>query len=175
MKSTSRPYRRSIWHHDRRYDLQHQSLGVQEFETIARLSSVDAAKKRIPPIPPHQLLEISKAAKAMPAAATVNVSDVACFLKAGLKHHGAGIPTLICILAVETQGAYPPMDRKFAAGLVAKQKVTPNERDALIGTHVKKFAEIYVQKVLPAWRESRKELSSEAADNYWGSAGADTG
>ena len=171
MKSASQPYRRGIWRHDERYDIQHENLGAKEFATIARLSSVDAAKKRIPPVPPHQLLKISKLAIAMPTVAKVKVGDVVNFLKSGLAYHGAGIPTLICMLAVETKGAYPPIDRKFAAGLVAKRKVTPTEEKALIGPHPTRFANVYINKVLPAWRQSRKKLSAEAADNYWGSAG----
>jgi len=171
MKSTFQPYRRGIWRHDKRYDLDPASLSVEEFTAIARLSSVDAAKKRIPPIPPLQLLAISKSATTMPTAAKAKVSDVIKFLISGLKHHGAGIPTLICMLAVETKGAYPPMDRKFAAGLVAKNKVTAAEAKKLTGSNPATFASVYVGKVLPAWRDSRKMLSAEAADNYWGSAG----
>jgi hypothetical protein len=92
-------------------------------------------------------------------------------LRAGLQHHGAGIRTLTCMLAVETLGAYPPMDAKFAAGLLVKGKVTASERDVLIGNDEAKFAEVYVKRVFPVWREMRRQMSAEDADNYLGLAG----
>lgn len=140
---------------------------------IARLSSVDAAKKRIPAIPPRQLLEIAAAAKSMPTAKQATSDDLVEFLRSGLKHHGAGIPTLICMLAVTTNGDYSPMDRKVARGLAAKQKITEEDEAALTATpgNVPKFAKIYVEKVLPAWRESMAILQSpEQADNSWANA-----
>ena len=63
----SRPYRRSIWRHDPRYDVDHSVLSASEVATICRLSSVDAAKKQVPPVPPKGLLAIAKAARALPA------------------------------------------------------------------------------------------------------------
>jgi hypothetical protein len=75
------------------------------------------------------------------------------------------------MLAVETLGAYPPMDAKFAAGLLVKGKVTASERDVLIGNDEAKFAEVYVKRVFPVWREMRRQMSAEDADNYLGLAG----
>lgn len=155
--------------------MEHETFAPQDFETIARLSSVDAAKKQIPPIPPKQLLAISIAARAMPHAAKVQASDMTKFLEGGLKHHGAGIPTLVCMLAVESGGEFPPMDRKFAAGLAAKGKVTQAERKLLTGKNPSRFAKIYIEKVLPVWRNTRLKFSAEDADNYWGNAGSNDG
>ena len=53
----SRPYRRSIWRHDDRYDIDPSSLSASEVATLCRLSSVDAAKKQVPPVPPKGIFD----------------------------------------------------------------------------------------------------------------------
>jgi len=68
MNKPTLPYRRSIWDIDIRYHVEHSSLSKADSETINRLSSVDAAKKQVPPIPGMCFLKISQSAKAMPEA-----------------------------------------------------------------------------------------------------------
>ena len=58
MKKKS-PYRNSIWSLDDRYAINDISIGAVEQKVIARLMSVDSAKKNTPPIPIKNLLKIS--------------------------------------------------------------------------------------------------------------------
>jgi len=109
----------------------------------------------------------------MPKVENATTANVEHYLHQGLTHLGAGIRVLICMLAVESRGSYPPMDRKFAAGLRACKKVSKAELTVLLGKNVTKFAHIYVTKVIPAWSKTRKSRSPEEADNYWGRGGRD--
>jgi len=171
-KSTpSRPYRRSIWMHDSRYDVDYAVLSASEVATICRLSSVDAAKKQVPPIPPNGLLAIAKAARALPAVGRVSAKQISKFLKDTVSIHGAGIPTVVCMLAVESEGSYPPMDRRVVAGLRKLGRISKADADKLESGEPAEFAEIYVRKVIPAWIKERKGRSPEAVDHGWGSAG----
>ena len=171
-KSTpSRPYRRSIWRHDSRYDVDHAALSASEVATICRLSSVDAAKKQVPPIPPKGLLAIARAARALPAVGRVSANQIQKFLEDTVSVHGAGIPTVVCMLAVVSEGCYPPMDRRVAAGLLRLKYIGKADADKLESGEPLEFAEVYVAKVIPAWTKERKSLSAEAVDNRWGSLG----
>ena len=124
----SRPYRRSIWRHDPRYDVDPSALSASEIATICRLSSVDAAKKQVPAIPPNGLLAIAKAARALPAVGRVSANQICKFLESTVSIHGAGIPTVVCMLAVESDGAYPPMDRRVVAGLRKLGRISQGRR-----------------------------------------------
>ena len=167
MKKKGSPYRRGIWKIDRRYRIAHSSLSESQLEAIFRLSSVDAAKKQIPPIAPADLLRIAERAGALPRARVATSEDIQDYLLES-KCLGAGIATLICMLAVESRGDYPPIDWKFAAGMRAKNKISDREVRALTGKGISAFADAYVSKVIPAWRQSRKTRSPEEADCYWG-------
>ena len=120
MKKKS-PYRNSIWNLDDRYAIDDILIGEAERQIISRLMSVDSAKTNTPPVPIKSLLKISAKAKRLPAAKKATTKRVAAFLESTLTLRGAGITTLICMLAVETNGRYPPMDRKFAQGLRKKK------------------------------------------------------
>ncbi len=171
-KSTpSRPYRRSIWRHDKRYDVDYAALSASEVATICRLSSVDAAKKQVPPIPPNGLLAIAKAARALPAVGRVSANQIQKFLEDTVSVHGAGIPTVVCMLAVESEGSYPPMDRRVVAGLRKLGYIGKADADKLESAELAEFAVVYVRKVIPAWIKERKSQSAEAVDYGWGSAG----
>jgi hypothetical protein len=167
----SRPYRRSIWGHDSRYDVDYAALSAAQAATICRLSSVDAAKKQVPPIPPNGLLTIAKAARELPAVGRVSANQIATFLESTVSIHGAGIPTVVCMLAVESEGAYPPMDRRVIAGLLKLGHIRKVDAERLESGDPVEFAEAYVKKVIPAWIKERKSLSAEAVDHRWGSAG----
>lgn len=170
-RAPSRPYRRSIWRHDERYDVDPSALSASEVATICRLSSVDAAKKQVPAIPPNGLLAIAKAARALPAVGRVSAIQISKFLQDTVSIHGAGIPTVVCMLAVESEGAYPPMDRRVVAGLRKLGHIGQADADKLESGELLLFAEVYVRKVIPAWIKARKSQSAEAVDHTWGSAG----
>jgi len=157
--------------HDSRYDVDYAVLSASEVATICRLSSVDAAKKRVPPIPPNGLLAIAKAAWALPAVGRVSADQVEKFLKDTVSIHGAGIPTVVCMLAVESEGSYPPMDRRVVAGLRKLGYIGKADADKLESAELAEFAVVYVRKVIPAWIKERKSQSAEAVDHGWGSAG----
>jgi hypothetical protein len=170
MKSPKQPYKRSIWNHDTRYDFPMSGLSPQDLATVSRLMSVDAAKKRVPPIPPAQLLQISTLAKGLSKASTATQTEFESFLAKRHQFFGAGIAVLICMLSVESGGDYPPMDRKFAAGLRARGKITDEQLSALVGSDDREFAKVYISCVIPAWHESRSSRSPKEADDYWGSS-----
>lgn len=175
-KDKGSPYRRGsrgIWNIDPRYRVAHSSLTKSQLEAIFRLSSVDAAKKQIPPVAPGDLLRIAELSHALPRAVTAKSEDIEQYLRQGSAFLGAGIATLICMLAVESAGDYPPIDRKFAAGMRAKSKISDLELKALTGKGHSRFAVAYVKKVIPAWRQSRGTRSAQEADWYWGRAASE--
>lgn len=167
------PYKKSIWDQDLRYAVADVKIGKRERQVIARLMSVDAAKKNTPPIPIQGLLTISVLARAMPKAALATRTNVESYIANASAVHGAGIPTVICMLAVESNGDYPPMDEKFSAGLNKKGIISDSESRSLNGSSQKRFAKIYVEKVIPAWMDSLKDRTAQEADNYWGRGGND--
>lgn len=172
MKSKS-PYRKSIWNLDKRYAINDISIGPVEQKVIARLMSVDSAKKNTPPVPIGSLLEISAKAKKLPRADKATSKAVEAYLESTLMLRGAGITTLICMLAIEKKGSYPPMDRKFAQGLRKKKVISRKEESILTGSRPKAFAEVYVAKVIPKWIETRIGRTPQEADKYWGRGGKD--
>ncbi|KZY33591.1 hypothetical protein A3754_08420 [Alcanivorax sp. HI0083] len=167
------PYKKSIWDFDARYGIDSAEIGDSERKTISRLMSVDAAKKNVPPVPISGLLEISNLAKGMPDAVSATKEDIENFIGLAKRFNGAGVPTVICMLAVETDGDYPPMDRRFSSGLEKKGIVSKAYRKSLKGGSIKKFSRVYVEKVIPAWKESLKGRTPQEADNYWGRGGSD--
>lgn len=171
MNSPASPFRRSIWVHDERYDL-NQSWTKEQLATISRLAAVDAAKKRIPPIGPRDLLKIEELARTMPASADVQVADVERFLNEVSQIRCAGVITAICMLSVLTDGDYAPIDRKVAKGLLSKGKISATERSELLDArNPHRFSKVYIHSVLPAWRESLSNRTPRMADDYWGAAG----
>ena len=167
------PYKKSIWCQDSRYKVDDIEFNDEEKRVLSRLMSVDAAKKNTPPVPIKGLLEISKLAKSLPKANEIKNDEIETFISSAKKIYGAGIPTIICMLSVETEGDYPPMDRKFCSGLLNKKIITEQEQKSLKGSSTKKIAKLYKEKVIPAWFDSLKGRTSEQADNYWGRGGID--
>lgn len=170
MKRVPGPYRSGIWEPDPRYAFDRESLSVADYRAIDRLAAVDVAKKQAPPVPVNGLLAIAEAIRQMPRAKDATPGRVCRYLEATICHHGVGIPTAICMLAVMTDGDYAPVDCKFVAGMRAKKVLSKADEVDLNGKPIVAFAEVYVAKVLPAWAASRKRRSPEEADNYWGSA-----
>jgi hypothetical protein len=97
-------YRRSIWRDDSRYEFDYAARTKSERETLARLAWINAAKVTVAPIAPARLLAIHAGIKRMPSSGDVKIENVAEYLQQGLSSKGAGIPTLICMLAVEKGG-----------------------------------------------------------------------
>ncbi|MDP1790297.1 MAG: hypothetical protein Q8L12_06935 [Methylibium sp.] len=171
MSAEPRIYRRSIWCHDANYDFAPESWSPDDMAAISRLASVEAAKKRIQPIPINSLLAISRSAKQMPAASDATEEELVDFLTEGKAHQGAGVVTLICMLSVETNGDYAPIDRKVAAGLLAQGNISEGERTSLLSSDVWGFSKAYLKRVIPAWHESRINRLPFEADNFWGGGG----
>ena len=107
----------------------------------------------------------------LPSVGRVSTKQITQFLEDTVSIHGAGIPTVVCMLAVVSDGAYPPMDRRVVAGLRRLKYIGKSDADALESGEPAEFAEAYVAKVIPAWIKERKTLSAEAVDHRWGSAG----
>lgn len=173
MPENKSPYKRSIWDQDERYKVDSISFSENDKATVARLMSVDAAKKNTPPIPISGLLSISTLAKAMPKSEVATMQHIEGYISGAEKIHGAGIPTAICMLSVETVGDYPPIDKKFSAGLKQAGVITEEDKKSLVGSNKSKFAKVYVEKVIPEWKKSLKGRTVQQADNYWGRGGKD--
>ena len=169
-------YRRSIWQHNTAYDIELSGLSKAELKEVGRLASVDAAKKRTPPVPLKCLLIISRAVREMPRPRAATQDDLEKYLSTTLQCPGVGIATAICMLAVQRNGEYPPMDKKVASGLRALRKIDAEKMKNLTcgrptKTAIAAFAETYVRDVIPVWLELRKIRAPSEADNYLASAG----
>lgn len=169
------PYRTSIWDWktDTNYSVTEETFNQESCEIISRLAFVDAAKKNVPPIAINDLLRISNKAKELPESIKATAVDIQNYLDNTKNIKGAGTPTLICMLAIETGGDYAPIDRKFVSGLVSKNIITKSDRRNLMKGSAAAFSNIYIDKVLPAWRESKKHRTPKEADCYWGNGGKD--
>ena len=177
MTDKKRPYRSSIWTVDKEYSISRR-FTTSEFRIISRLLAVNVAKMTVPIIAPANLLEISKRAKMLVRVLSrsnhcdrVKKQNVAKFLDDSLAYRGAGILTVICILAVVSDGEYPPMDRYVANGLLSKKKITEIQKKKLLAKSNEDFADVYVGKVIPAWRQERKNRTPQEIDDFWGAAG----
>ncbi len=83
---------------------------------------------------------------------------------------GIGIHTAMCGLAVEKGDRYAPSDRKIARGLQNLKILTSAEAKLLASsTSHRKYAHVYVHKVLPAWHKERQQKSARQVDEYWAS------
>jgi hypothetical protein len=125
-----------------------------DLKLIATLQGIEAAKKRTPPIPIAQLSELSKQLRFRPSLKGLDASTFAAYLKE-LRVYGCGIKTAVCMLAVISNGAFPPMDDKLAAGLRKHGWIEPHEAKALNGASVNKFSTAYIERVFPRWRAAR--------------------
>ena len=164
-------FRRSIWNPPKEYDLRSQDFTRAAVKVISRLGWVDAAKKQAPPLAAKALIAIGRAIDRLPRAREVKSEQIESYLQEGIKHLGAGIPVLVCMLAVKTSGDYPPIDRKVTTGLLALDLVTATELKSLNGKSISKFSRVYVATVIPAWIKIRKLRSPQDADEYWASSG----
>ncbi|RYZ88889.1 MAG: hypothetical protein EOP06_10175 [Proteobacteria bacterium] len=174
------PFRKSIWRKDSRFDLRPLNFSDADYVDLAMSYSVIDAKLRIPIPSPGDVRKVVVIIRALPDnPATVPppqvVSLVSSFLRTVTEFHGIGIPIAMCLLAVHKNGAYAPMDRKVARGLVKLRYISEVECDALVEpalshANLARFATVYAEKVLPVWIQERKTRLAHDIDNDWGSA-----
>ena len=160
-------YRRSIWNFDERYTIDKPLLDAELLKRISLVQSVEAAKKQTPPIPITDILKLIEIADNLPEPSKITtdtfkdqLSKVECW--------GAGIKTVICVLAVLTNGSYPPLDKKIAKAARLKQLINTDEEKAINGISHKTIAKIYVEKILPKWTEELESQSAQQVDEEWG-------
>ena len=165
------PYRRSIWIFNEKYAPPPENAADVDFQLIGLLQSIEAAKKRTPPIPIARLPELAEKLKCPPEQITLNAAGFADYLN-NLLVYGVGIKTAVCMLAVVSGGAFAPMDDKLAEGLLKLGVITPDDAKALNGVNVQNFAAVYVGKVMPPWRNARStDETPEEIDKRWAQAG----
>jgi len=75
------------------------------------------------------------------------------------------------LLAVESEGAYPPIDRRVLAGLRTLGHIGRLDAGTLESGEPAEIAEVYVKKINPAWIKARKSQSAEVVDHACGAAG----
>lgn len=166
-------FRQSIW--EERHDYRFHDCSTQQLDNLARVYNLMAAKLNIP-FPTldacQQLIAATEAVPDTPASIDdVTISEhLETYLDAATGIPGIGIPTAICMLAVEKGGAYAPMDKKVASGLFAGGIVTDAEVKALTGNKPEKFVRVYVEKVMARWQAERLCKSPREVDEGWASA-----
>jgi hypothetical protein len=101
---------------------------------------------------------------------TLYCTDIAKMVDAPILHVNGDDPE-VCMLAVESDGSYPPMDRRVVAGLRKLGRISKADADKLESGDPAAFAQVYVRKVVPAWIKERKSQSAEAVDHGWGLVG----
>ena len=165
------PYRRSIWEFNDEYAPSPKDAGDVDLQLIATLQSIEAAKKRTPPIPIARLPELAEKLKSAPDPEMVDPHGFAAYLNE-ICVYGVGIKTAVCMLAVVSKGAFPPMDQKLAAGLHKLGHITESVAEALNSGKVEDFAAVYVGKIIPLWRDARSQGEEpRAIDDRWSGAG----
>ena len=131
---------------------------------------LDQSGKMInPPVTPDSLLTILKCIREVPSKATAD--DINKYLDTCTEIKGVRIPTLICMLAREKRGRFPPIDKKIIAGLKKLKKIDNKTANILASNHNAEFSKCYVKKVIPAWEDLRKKMNPKEADEYLMKAG----
>ncbi len=176
MTKRKKVFRRSIWDADKRYVLPENLSQPEVAEMIKTLRWVEAAKKRVPPIPDQGLLAIARFAALVPEPKEAKPDTIATFLRDATSVFGAGPAVCICMLAVLKGGEYPPMDRKIVEGLLKMEAVSKDEAASLSSADSGSFANVYFEKVIPAWNAARAEgkRTPEQADEYIARGGNDS-
>lgn len=160
-------FRRSIWEQNQHYKTKHSKINFDLIPIIDTIQSVEAAKKRTPPIPLNELVKIAEISKNLPPPSKITVKQFKELLNT-FDCYGAGIKTIIAIIARVSKGKYPPIDKKILAGLRRGDVITEEEETALNGNTRRKIASIYVEKVLPKWRrELAKGKLPKDIDEEW--------
>lgn len=170
MTIDAQPYRRSIWDIDGRYAVELDGVSSDLLKKIALGQSIESAKKRTPPIPIADLVRIIQSIEELPSPNVVTVQQFQAFLEAAKTIWGAGVKTIICMLAVFTEGTYPPLDSKIALAAKVLGYLDAPELKAINGASTQRIADIYVNRLLPAWSGELQasKLSPRDLDNEWG-------
>lgn len=162
---SSRP--RSIWEYNRNYDLLAGLVKNADAKLLSQLQSIEAAKKRTPPIPLAHLLRLCHLLKKRPPVDKVDADTFSTYLSR-LLGYGIRVPTAICMVSVVSKGRYPPMDTRVTDGLLRRNLITGQQAKALRSNDPGVFSEVYVGVVLPEWRKLiRQGIKPSAIDRQW--------
>lgn len=163
------PFRRSIWDEEENsaYKTEYQKIDPNLIPIIDRIQKVEAAKKQVPPIPLANLIKIARLSENLPPSTEITVDRFEELLNK-LRCYGAGIKTIIAIIAKLSEGEYPPIDGNTLAGLHKKKIITYEELKSCNGRSRSKVAHIYVNKILPEWKKERdKGRLPKEIDEEW--------
>jgi len=163
------PFRRTIWKYDERYRIDCLNLPSDQIEAIARIQSIDAAKKRTPPIPVADAIKMFNLLEQVPKDCILNPKEFHQ-LVSKMDSWGAGIKTTVCIIAVMTDGRYPPLDKKIVHGARIRGIITAEEEKVLNGANLRSISEVYINKLVPLWtRDVERIRDPERVDKEWSS------
>lgn len=168
MSDIKKAYRRSIWDFDDRYAIEEDRVSPTLLQQIGLVQSIEAAKKRTPPIPIGSIIQMIRKIENLPDSSQITQEQFEKAIK-DLDCWGARTKTVICILSVLKNGRFPPLDWKIARAARLKKLINENEERSLNGNSNKKISEIYVNKVLPQWLEELNVTkNAKELDNNWG-------
>ena len=161
-------YKRSIWKKRDQYSIDRDTMSAEDLEIISIIQTIESAKKRTPSMPIEAMLKLYNNCKELEDNPAISSSDFQSFLSQN-DIVGAGVKTIICILAVLTNGQFPPLDIKIASAAKQKGYISEQEEKDLNGSSLNKISDIYINKITPRWRdELSKAPSAEALDQEWG-------
>ena len=139
---------------------------------MSLIQSIEAAKKRIPPIPFVQFPRLIDKLKSHPNPSTLKPDEFARYLEGIRTIYGVGIKVAVCMLAVLSKGRFPPIDEKVVKGLVNLQLVTREDGRILNGQNVQAFSKVFVRQVHRHWRRALSDgKTPEEIDKEWTDAG----
>ena len=166
------PFRRSIWATNTHYSADTEIVSPDRAADLVLLRQVEAAKKRTPPTPASALVCVASAFRDL---LSKDEPDHPEHFKTALclarTQYGLGIRTAIAMLAVLSNGDFPPIDEQTSRGLEAMGIITAGQRTALLGNSIERFCEVYLGPVLRQWRIARQELRKpKDIDESWANA-----
>lgn len=178
MSALNDTYRRSIWKMDDRYSINKDVLSGELLNKISCVQSVESAKKRTPPIPIQEVIDLIEAIEEIPDPENNTPLKFEEFLQKVEKIWGTGFKTSICILSVLTEGKYPPLDANIikAARIISQnsnngeiQEISTHEAKVLNGTNREKLSKVYIGKLCPLWNQEleKNDKNPEKVDNMW--------
>lgn len=161
------PFRRSIWQHDSRYDIDEAAVTRTRLRDVGRLQSIEAAKKRTPPVPFRKLMEIAETIRALPHPKDIS-EDVLIKAIEQIVSWGIGMKTAFCMIAGLTDGEYAPLDVKILTGLKNQGLISSKDQSHLSSSNHKTVCRAYLSLLLPLWRRRVESGDSpEEIDIEW--------
>jgi hypothetical protein len=166
------PFRKIIWKTSGDYHF--GGCTEDELDDIALVYSVFAAKLNIAfpsRITCKQLMTAIASLPPEPSAIDRRrlVLVFEQYLKQARSMPSVGMATAVCLLAVHSGGRYAPMDHKVASGMRKLGILTAEDEQALLAASPRRYAGVYVSKVLPAWHAEVEGRGPQQADAYFGS------